>query len=82
MNYRTKLEKIRIGQLLGGLVIQVHKEPEAIGLLLDDIKFLTGGDGLDIGREKLVRLLGWNGQDPTVHEDMGRRSLGDAPTIY
>ena len=81
MNYGTKLDKVRISQLFGRLVIQVNEEPKFVGFLLDHVKFLTGAYGLYVGLMELVRLLRGNGQDTPVHEDVGRRPLGDAPSI-
>jgi hypothetical protein len=39
MNYGTKLEKIRIFEFLGSLVVKVYEEFEIICLLFDDIQF-------------------------------------------
>jgi hypothetical protein len=39
MNYGTKLEKVRVTQFLGRLVVEVHEKLEMFRLLLNHIQF-------------------------------------------
>jgi hypothetical protein len=41
VNYRTKLNKVFIGQLFGSLIVQVYEKLETFRLLFDDIQFCS-----------------------------------------
>lgn len=39
VNYRTKLNKVLIGQLFRGFIVQVYEKLEVVRLLFDDVQF-------------------------------------------
>jgi hypothetical protein len=82
LNYRTKLQKFSIVQFLRSLVVKVHEEFEEFRLLLDDVQFSSRIHERNACLVKLESLFGWDGEDPTVHEDVGPGPVRHPPFFH
>jgi len=82
LNYRTKLQKFRIFQLGRSLVVKVYEEFEEFRLLLDDVQFSSRIHEGNTCLVKLESLLGRDGQNPAIHEDVGPGSVRDPPFFH